>query len=165
MKTARRTVLFFLTGLAPLLSSCALFEEEKTPELQPEELIRIAAQKRFQNLQRTRILHVAVCAPKGNTSALEEAARRNGWRIAYFPIGGDSAFAAVRNGQADLAVGKLTPAEIRAARLTPLMEYQDSGKTCAFAAWNDAEELKNALESGTNPTNSNIPLEKSVLQE
>ena len=42
MKTARRTVLFFLTGLAPLLSSCALFEEEKTPELQPEELIRIA---------------------------------------------------------------------------------------------------------------------------
>ena len=164
MKTARRTVLFFLAGLAPLLSSCTLFEEEKTPELPSEELVRIAAQKRLQNLQQRRILFVAICAPE-NTADLREAAKRNNWRIAYFSIDRDKAFAAIRNGKADIVAGKLTPAEIRAARLTPLMEYRVSGKPYAYAAWNGAEELENVLKNGTNPTNSNIPLEKSVLQE
>ena len=96
---------------------------------------------------------------------MREAAKRNNWRIAYFSIDRDKAFAAIRNGKADIVAGKLTPAEIRAARLTPLMEYRVSGKTYAYAAWNGAEELENVLKNGTNPTNSNIPLEKSVLQE
>lgn len=164
MKTVRRTVLFFLAGLAPLLSSCTLFEGEKTSELPSEELVRIAAQKRLQNLLQRRILFVAICAPE-NTADLREAAKRNNWRIAYFSIDRDKAFAAIRNGKADIVAGKLTPAEIRAARLTPLMEYRVSGKTYAYAAWNGAEELENVLKNGTNPTNSNIPLEKSVLQE
>ena len=163
------------TATACLLAvSCAPLPEPVTPL----EFSRIAAEKRFRQLEQRKLLRVAVSTAGGDSAYLSQegvfegpevqtvlgAAQRNGWRVFFFASRPESLAANVRSGRADLAIGGLTPETIRAARLTPVMEYRREKMRHAFASWNDAAELKERLESGTIPTKSDSQHEKTTLQ-
>lgn len=156
--TKRIVSLICLTAACLLLVSCFPLSEPEPPT--PAELSRIAAQKRFEQLKQRGLLRVAVSTSGGDfayltqngtfdgpeVKAVRAAADRNKWKIFLFAVRPESLAAAVRNGRADLAIGGLKPDEIRAALLTPVREYRQNGEVYAFAAWNDAEELKKLLE-------------------
>ena len=169
-KTREALCLWAITACL-LAVSCVQLPEPVTPE----DLSRIAAEKRFRQLEQRKLLRVAVSTTGGDFAYLTQdgifegqevkAAHRNGWRVFFFASRPESLAAYVRSGRADLAIGGLTPEAIRTARLTPVMEYSLEKKRHAFASWNNAVELKERLESGTIPTKSDSQLEKTTLQE
>lgn len=173
-KTREALCLWAITACL-LAVSCVQLPEPVTPE----DLSRIAAEKRFRQLEQRKLLRVAVSTTGGDFAYLTQdgifegqevkavlnAAHRNGWRVFFFASRPESLAAYVRSGRADLAIGGLTPEAIRTARLTPVMEYSLEKKRHAFASWNDAAELKERLGSGTIPTKSDSQLEKTTLQE
>ncbi len=151
--------LFILITLSALsLVSCFTLQDYEPPT--PEELGRIASQKRMAELEKRKVLRVAVSTAGGKfayltpdgtfegpeVDAVRKAAEKNKWSVFIFAVRPESLAAVVRNGKADIAIGGLKTAEIVRALLTPVCEYQHEKSAYAFAAWNNAEELKKLLE-------------------
>ena len=150
-------ILFSAIGLL-MQAACTGPEKPSAPD--PAELRSIAAEQRLAELRTRAVLRVAVSTNGGKAAYLSqqgtfegpevekirETARKKGWRIFLFAVRPEALEATVRSGRADLAIGGLEAEKIRESLLTPLMEYQENGKTFAFAAWSGAEELKDELE-------------------
>ena len=157
MKRPIASCLYLTAGIL-LLAGCGTKPEAEV--LDPVELSRIAARKRFEDLQKRGVLRVAVSTKGGKAAYLSqngtfegpevetvrELARKKGWRIFLFAVRPEALASTVRNGRADLAIGGLEVDPIRRTLLTPVLEYSRDGKRFAFATWSSAEELKNSLE-------------------
>ena len=134
-------------------------ETEKTPA-PLEQLIRVAAERRYRVLLRRGTLRVAVNSKSGQfvkvdangqfegpeIHRIRAAAEKAGLRLFLFDARPEAIAGYIRSGRADLAIGGLKSAEIRAMLLTPVMEYKQGSESYAFAAWEDAAELKSLLE-------------------
>lgn len=140
-----------------ILVSCTA--PEKVPVSQ-EQLIRIASGRRYQTLLQRGTLRVAVNSKSGvfarvnsngefegpEIERIKTAAKKAGLRLFLFDARPEAIAGYIRSGRADLAIGGLKPEEIRTMLLTPVMESKQGDTVYAFAAWEDAAELKELLE-------------------
>ena len=155
----RRLAALLALSLFGLLPASCVTETEKAPAT-PEQLIRLAAERRFRTLQRRGTLRVAVNSKSGNFAkvnaygefegpeirSIKAAAGKAGLRLFLFDARPEAIPGYIRSGRADLAIGGLKSEEIRSMLLTPVMEYKQDSTVHAFAAWEDAAELKALLE-------------------
>ena len=75
----------------------------------------------------------------------QKAAEKAGLRLFLFDVRPEAIPGRIRSGQADLAIGGLKSGEIRSMLLTPVLEYRQGSEEYAFAAWEDARELRELL--------------------
>ncbi len=157
-KAAWRIAALCGTLLLSLFSVSCATETERAP-LPQKQLVRIAAERRYRTLLQRRTLRVAVNSKSGNfvkvnadgdfegpeVRKIRSAAEKAGLHLFLFDVRPEAIPGYIRSGRADLAIGGLKTEAIRAMLLTPVMEYKQDSADYAFAAWEDAQELKKLL--------------------
>ena len=158
--TAARRIAALLSSVLLCLFSVSCTTETEKPQVTQKQLIRIAAERRYRTLLQRGTLRVAVSSKSGEfvkvnaggefegpeIRRIRAAAEKAGLRLFLFDARPEAIAGYIRSGRADLAIGGLKTAEIRAMLLTPVMEYKQNSADYAFAAWEDAGELKRLLE-------------------
>ncbi len=144
--------------LAFLSVSCST-ETVETPPPSQTRLVRMAAERRYRMLLQRGTLRVAVSSRSGSfvhvtadgefdgpeVRKIRKAAEKAGLRLFLFDVRPEAIPGRIRSGQADLAIGGLKSGEIRSMLLTPVLEYRQGSEEYAFAAWEDARELRELL--------------------
>ena len=119
----------------------------------------MAAERRYRMLLQRGTLRVAVSSRSGSfvhvtadgefegpeVRKIRKAAEKAGLRLFLFDVRPEAIPGRIRSGQADLAIGGLKSGEIRSMLLTPVLEYRQGSEEYAFAAWEDARELRELL--------------------